>query len=112
MKVVEYRDVEVGKTPHNVDVRKLYDNEHVQVVHIELKPGEALLKHITPVDVFFYVLEGVGMVEVGDDISEVRKDMLVESPKKIPHRLWNDGEGIFRFLVVKTPRPSNPARML
>ena len=112
MKVVEYKDVEVGKTPHKVDVRKLYDNEHVQVVHIQLQPGEALLKHITPVDVFFYVLEGVGMVEVGDDISEVRKDMLVESPKKIPHRLWNDGEGIFRFLVVKTPRPSNPARML
>jgi len=43
----------------------LYDTEHAQAVHIELKPGETLKKHITPVDVFFYVLEGRGVVEIG-----------------------------------------------
>jgi len=48
-------------TPHKVDVRKLYDTENAMTIHITLKPGEKLLRHITPVDVFFYVLEGEGM---------------------------------------------------
>jgi mannose-6-phosphate isomerase-like protein (cupin superfamily) len=81
-------------------------------VHIELKPGEALKKNITPVDVFFYVLEGKGVVEIGDETQEVSRDMLIESPAKIPHRLMNPEDGIFRVLVVKVPRPTEPTRLL
>ena len=58
-------------------------------------------KHTTPVDVFFYILEGKGEVEIGDEIKEVEKDTLIESPKDIPHLLRNTGTNIFRFLVVK-----------
>lgn len=90
----------------------LYDTEHAQAVHIELKPGEALKKHITPVDVFFYVLEGKGLVEIGDETQEVSRDMLVESPAKIPHRLINQGDEVFRILVVKVPRPTESTRLL
>lgn len=41
------------KTPHGVDVRKLHDTEHAQLMHIRLLPAEELRRHITPVDVFF-----------------------------------------------------------
>lgn len=99
--------------PHKVDVRKLYDYEHAQAMHITLQPGERLLRHITPVDVFFYILEGRGKVEVGDEIKEVGPDTLVESPAGIVHCLMNDGdEGIFRVLVVKTPRPTESTKLL
>ncbi len=90
----------------------LYDTEHAQAVHIELKSGEALKKHVTPVDVFFYVLEGKGTVEIGDETQEVSRDMLIDSPAKIPHRLLNNGDGVFRVLVVKVPRPSESTRLL
>ena len=75
-------------------------------------PGESLKRHITPVDVFFYVLEGKGQVEIGEERVEVSTDMLVESPKGIPHRLMNEGDSPFRFLVVKTPRPTSSTRLL
>ena len=88
-----------------MEATKLHDNEHVQVVHILLKACESLKKHITPVDVFFYVLEGEGIVEIGDEKQKVGKDMLVDSPKNIPHCLYNEGSEIFRILVVKTPKP-------
>ena len=78
----------------------------------ELKPGEALKKHITPVDVFFYVLEGKGVVEIGDETEEVSRDMLIESPAKIPHRLMNPGDEVFRVLVVKAPRQTEATRLL
>ena len=104
--IVNYEDTPIQETPHGVDVRKLFDSEHVQVVEIKLMPGESLKKHITPVDVFFYVLEGTGTVEIGDEQSEASVDQLIESPKGVPHRLLNESESPFRFLVVKTPKPT------
>lgn len=112
MKVTEMKSSPEKPNPHNVSVRMLYNTEHAQAVHIELKPGEALKKHITPTDVFFYILEGKGIVEIGDEQQEVSRDMLIESPAKIPHRLLNSGDGIFRVLVVKAPRQTEATRML
>ena len=112
MKVIEMKSSPEKPNPHNVSVRTLYDTEHAQAVHIELKPGEALKKHITPTDVFFYILEGKGIVEIGDEQQEVSRDTLIESPAKIPHRLLNPGAGIFRVLVVKVPRQTESTRLL
>lgn len=69
-----------------------------------LTPGQSLKRHTTPVDVFFYILEGTGIVEVGEETKEVEKDTVIDSPKGIPHLLRNTGGGVFRFLVVKLPR--------
>ena len=44
MKVTEMKSSPEKPNPHNVSVRMLYDTEHAQAVHIELKPGEALKK--------------------------------------------------------------------
>lgn len=112
MNIIHPKDVPIGETPHKVDVRKLFDSEHVQVVQITLKPGEALKKHITPVDVTFYMLEGKGVVEIGDEKAEVGPNTLVESPKKIPHTWYNESNVDCTFLVIKTPRPENVTRML
>lgn len=100
------------QTPHGVDVRKLLDNEHVQVMMITLNPGEALKRHITPVDVFFYALEGVGVAEIGDEHITLGADELLFSPARIPHRLRNEGSAPFRVLVVKTPRPTEGTKLL
>lgn len=106
MKTISYRDFETSKNPHGVEAKKLHDTESVQVVHILLKSGESLKNHITPVDVFFYVLEGEGFVAIGDEKQKVCKDMLIDSPKNIPHCLYNEGNEDFRVLVVKTPKPT------
>ena len=110
MKITNYKTAEPKKNPHGVTVNKLHDNEHVQVMHIELKPGEALKTHTTPVDVFFYVLEGEGIVEIWDEQETVTKDMLIDSPARIPHRMMNESDGIFRVLVVKTPSPTEATK--
>ncbi len=109
MKIVEVKNAESKPNPHGVDARIISDTENAQVVHITLKPGEALKKHITPVDVFFYVLEGQVTIEIGDENEVADPDTLVESPAKIPHRLANEGNSLGRVLVVKTPRPSKPS---
>lgn len=112
MKITDVSKVVSGPNPHHVDARKIYETPHAMAVVITLRPGEALKKHITPVDVFFYVLEGTGIVEIGDEKQTVSKDMLVESPARIPHRLLNESGAIFRVLVVKVPKPMEETKLL
>jgi len=112
MKIVDIKDVQIADTPHKVAVKKLFNFEHATFVHIELKPGEALKRHLTPVDVNFYILEGNGIVEIGKEREYVKKDQLIFSPAKISHRLLNESEKIFRFLVIKTPTPTSETKLL
>jgi len=79
---------------------------------VTLSPWNALKKHLTPVDVFFYVLGGEGVVEIGDERKTVGKDVLVESPARIPHRWMNESGSVFRVLVVTVPRPTEDTRLL
>jgi quercetin dioxygenase-like cupin family protein len=112
MKVVEVRDVQSKPNPHGVDARNLSDKDSAQVAHITLQPGESLKKHITPVDVVFYVLEGQGIVEIGEERKKVGADTLIESPAKIPHRWINESKGLVRILVIKTPKPKETTKIL
>ncbi len=112
MKAAKYTDFPEKDNPHKVSVRMVYDHDHGQAVVISLKKGEGLKKHVTPVDVMFYILEGTGMVEIGDEVKEVGRDTVIESPARIPHRLFNESSPEFRFLVMKMPRPVQTTKVL
>jgi len=106
MKAVEIINIQGSPNPHRIETKKFHENDHIQAVHITLNAGEKLKKHITAVDVFFYVLEGEGFVEIGDEKQKVWKDMLIDSPKSIPHCLYNEVSEFFRILVVRSPNPT------
>ena len=101
MKAIKVESISTFQNTHGVEAKKLYTTKNAEVIIMNLKPGQSLKKHTTPVDVFFYILEGKGEVEIGNETKEVEKDTLIESPKDIPHLLRNTGTNIFRFLVVK-----------
>jgi len=96
----------IMETAHNVDARNLYNTENAVVTVITLKPGQSLKKHITPVDVAFYVLKGSGIVEIGDEKAIVSANTLVESPKDIKHCWYNESNEDLVFMVIKAPRPN------
>ena len=112
MIIKSFKDMEIAPTPHQMDVRKLYDKDSAQVMHITLHPGQGLKPHITPVDVFFYILEGTPEIQVGEEFITVEADNLVESPKDIVHCLYNKSETVARILVVKAPKPGAAAKLL
>ena len=112
MKVTRYQDQEKHPNPHGVDVRKLYDKVSAQVSHITLLPGEGLKPHKTPVDVFFVVLEGTPVIQVGEEEEICEKDNLIESPANTVHNIYNPTQSIARILVVKAPRPELISRIL
>ncbi len=98
-------EIAVMKTAHNVDARNLYNTPDAMVTIITLKPGQSLKRHITPVDVAFYVLKGSGIVEIGDEKELVEEGTLVESPKDILHCWYNESKTDLTFMVIKAPRP-------
>lgn len=112
MKIVHWKNEPIRETPHKVDVRALYDKTDAEVRHITLQPGEQLKPHITPVDVFFFILEGTPSVRVGDETIQVEENSLVESPKGIIHSLLNKSDKLARILVVKTPKPTTTKSVL
>ncbi len=112
MKIIEIPSIKSSPNPHRVDARKIYDTENAVAVHMTIKPGESLKKHSTPVDVFFYVLEGEGIVEIGDEKEMVNKDSLIESPAKTPHTWYNEGQNDLKILIVKVPRPTKSTKAI
>ena len=91
---------------HKVDARNLYNTPEAMVTVITLEPGQSLKRHITPVDVAFYVLQGTGVVEIGQERETVSAHALVESPKDIVHCWHNESDAPLRFMVIKAPRPT------
>ena len=112
MKIIQVKNTPVKETPHKVDARMLYDKDSAQAVHIQLNPGESLKPHITPVDVFFFVIEGTPDVLVGTEKRKVEENSLVESPKDIVHCIYNNSNDIVRVLVVKAPKPTTQTKLL
>ncbi len=99
------KETDIMDNAHGVDARNLYNKDTAMVTVITLKPGQSLKRHITPVDVAFFVLDGMGTVEIGEEKIEVKKETLIESPKDIVHCWYNTGKELLRFMVIKAPRP-------
>jgi mannose-6-phosphate isomerase-like protein (cupin superfamily) len=102
----------IKDNPHNVEVKKLYDDKTAQIMHLTLKQGDTLKPHITLVDVAFYVLEGEPTIHVGDESKNFPVDTLIESPADIVHYISNENEQDARILVIKAPRPEQATRIL
>lgn len=112
MKITKLNETPVKETAHKVDARELYNKDSAQAVHITLKSGESLKPHITPVDVFFFVIEGSPEIMIGDEKKIIDFNCLVESPKDIPHCISNKSDKIVRVLVVKAPKPTTKTKLL
>jgi quercetin dioxygenase-like cupin family protein len=108
----KYEEQKIAETAHRVDARGMYETDDAAISIVALQPGESLKRHITPVDVAFFVLDGKGTVEIGDEKQEVGKYTLVESPKDILHCWYNTGDELLRFMVIKAPKPTKKSIFL
>lgn len=105
MKITKYQEQQIKETPHKIDVREMYDKASAQAMLMALKPGESLKPHKTPVDVFFFIVEGRATIHIGNESEVCEADTLIESPADIVHYISNDTNSLARILVVKAPRP-------
>lgn len=105
MIIIKYPNQIKKDTPHKIDVREMYNKESAQAMLMALQPGESLKPHTTPVDVFFFIVEGTPTIHIGEESEVCEADTLVESPANIVHYISNSSDSLARVLVVKAPRP-------
>ena len=103
MKIIQALAAAIKPNPHGVEARLLHEASNATVVHMTLAPGQSVPRHGAPVDVLFFVLEGAGVIECGDERAEVAPGTLVSSSAGTLHAVHNSGAGPFRLLILKVP---------
>lgn len=93
---------ETPKVQYNLDGHILCSLPGVEVVHLSLKPGEKIDKHINPNDVIFFVVEGTAMLQTDTEEEPVTKDQVIVVPGGTNRGIDNKSESIFKVLVIKT----------
>ena len=88
-----------GKT--GIKIQKVPHSYSTQSVQLSFEPKANLPLHSTPVDVLFYVIEGVGELVIGDEKQTCFAGSYVESPKDIPHGWTNLSDKELKILVIK-----------
>jgi mannose-6-phosphate isomerase-like protein (cupin superfamily) len=59
--------------------------------YAEVKPGKAIEQHIDPYEEIYYILEGTGVMKIGEDEQLVEKGDTIWLPHNVPHSLFNNG---------------------
>lgn len=101
MKYWNLDDLETSGGKKGITIQKVPHTYETQSVQLTFEAGAVLPLHTTPVDVLFYVIEGTGIVTIGEEKQECQVGTYIESPKDIPHGWENQSDGIFKVLVIK-----------
>ena len=68
--------------------------------HAVLKPGKVIDAHIDPYEEIYYLLQGRGLITVGDEQQRVTAGDAIRLPYGLPHSLANDGDEDCIILVA------------
>ncbi len=99
MKIINLSNAD--KIPFKINGHKMYSGENIEVIHLDLKPGEILEMHSNPFDVIFYVLEGKGIFinEITDTLIE--KDSCFRVKANLLRGWKNNSPDDLKILVIK-----------
>ncbi len=112
MKIIKEKDYILLETPPEFEALKLFSNEKAEFLRIKFEKGGFFRKHISPVDVWIYVIEGKGIAEGEDKKEEIVRGDLIFSPAGNPHKIVNTGGGFLEILIVKIPKSEKPVTFL
>ncbi|GAB6190058.1 hypothetical protein JCM30566_18010 [Marinitoga arctica] len=100
MKIVRYDSLE-KLSGINFDGRKLFTSKNIELVLISLESGEKVKKHSVPFDAIFFVSKGEGIIELDDEMVNVKENDMMYCDKNVEHGLINNSKEKFNVLVIK-----------
>ncbi len=103
MKVIKMEEVEGKENKRGILAKKLISHENADVTNLVLSPGDEVPEHSVPVDVFFYIVNGKGTLQIGEDEEIVEKNDIVPCPQNTKMALKADQGEKFSIINVKTP---------
>jgi mannose-6-phosphate isomerase-like protein (cupin superfamily) len=91
-------------TKENTDYRRvLYTSQNLQLVLMNISPGEEIGEEVHDLDQFIRLEEGVGIVILDDEVFDIRDDDAVIIPKGVAHNIKNTGSVGLKFYTLYSP---------
>jgi mannose-6-phosphate isomerase-like protein (cupin superfamily) len=82
----------------------ILDTRHLQTLmflaHASVAPGKKLAGHEDPMEEIYIIQSGRGLMQVGDEVCDVKSGDAIPIPIGIFHELTNTGEEELTILVV------------
>ena len=105
MKVISTSNAEHYKWGENSDGWHLLKRDDVSVIQELVPAGQAEVNHRHNISrQFFYILAGVGTMQIGDDSITLIQGDAVEIPPGTAHQFRNDSAEDVSFLVNSFPK--------
>lgn len=101
MNVNVFKDCDPVMDNGKVEARRRFFSESTAAIELHLQPGGEIPEHDTPEAVFFYVLEGSGILSVDGEKNQIAPGMVADCPSGLKKGIVNNGETLLRVLVVK-----------
>lgn len=92
---------EAPRVPFNLNGRILCNHQNIQILHLTLKAGDKIEKHINANDVVFYILEGKALFMNGDEHQLVTKDEIIKVKGGTERGFDNISVADFKVMVIK-----------
>ncbi|MBI9099101.1 MAG: cupin domain-containing protein [Spirochaetaceae bacterium] len=101
MNVNLFKDCEIAMESPLIEARRRFVSDSTVAVEIRLKPGGEIPEHGTPESVFFYILEGTGLLSIAGESAQVVPGMVSRCDADVPKSISNHSDALLRVLIVK-----------
>jgi len=107
--ISRYKNIKPYITRDNSEIRELmhpdsYDNQLQSLAEAIIKPGQTTLLHLhKKSEELYFILQGEGKMQLGDDIFSVKKGDTICITPKTKHRIENTGANDLKILCCCAP---------
>ena len=85
----------------NINAKKIFSNENIEIIEIDLMPGEIIPEHKNDNIALFNIIAGKGKVTVDEDEYYVEKGDFMQIEKNLNREWINYGDIPLRIVVTK-----------
>lgn len=103
MDIIKLEEIEGSKRWDGVITKEVLKNDDTKVMNLALEAGDIVPEHSVPVNVFFYIVEGKGSLQIGEEEKVVEVKDIIPCPPNTTMSLKADQGERFVVLNVKTP---------
>ena len=93
-KVIDIRKLYSKMELDNSEFLSFFELEHLQVGILRLRPGEIDTQEPHSTDEVYLVLEGDGLIEIGNKSYDLNKDLFIYVPAQVKHRFHGNKQEI------------------
>ncbi|MFA7075821.1 MAG: cupin domain-containing protein [Candidatus Izemoplasmatales bacterium] len=88
---------------YNVQAKTLVDHNFSTIKNLFLNSGQSIPDHKVPMDVTFFILEGIGSITIGNETVNVKPNDCLLCPPNTYMSVKADKNSPLSFLNIKTP---------